>query len=159
MSLCSFVFFFMKPTPPRSTRTDTRFPYTTLFRSVRQQYWNIEFELVVHDDLLSLFLVSARAARRISAPPLMAIMAVAKPIRRSGQLVPSHSTSTPVIRPSRPQAAILAKSENVLGTWHSVLTMEIIEEDSSLHHREWVDGSEYSGRGFDRTMEPGLCRY
>ncbi|WP_454888887.1 recombinase family protein [Sphingobium indicum] len=35
-------------------------------------------------------------------------------------------------RPSRPQAAILAKSENVLGTWHSVLTMEIIEEDSSL---------------------------
>src|SRR3546814_19142057 len=58
------------------------------------------------------------------------------------------------IRPSRPQAAILAKSENVLGTWHSVLTMEIIEEDSSLHHREWVDGSEYSGRGFDRTMEP-----
>src|SRR3546814_4887535 len=62
-------------------------------------------------------------------------------------------------RPSRPQAAILAKSENVLGTWHSVLTMEIIEEDSSLHHREWVDGSEYSGRGFDRTMEPELCRY
>src|SRR3546814_6474888 len=45
------------------------------------------------------------------------------------------------------------------GTWHSVLTMEIIEEDSSLHHREWVDGSEYSGRGFDRTMEPELCRY
>src|SRR3546814_13934171 len=39
------------------------------------------------------------------------------------------------IRPSRPQAAILAKSENVLGTWHSVLTMEIIEEDSSLHHK------------------------
>ncbi|AOF95414.1 hypothetical protein BSY17_4127 (plasmid) [Sphingobium sp. RAC03] len=63
------------------------------------------------------------------------------------------------IWPSRPQAAILAKSENVLGTWHSVLTMEIIEEDSSLHHREWVDGSEYSGRGFDRTMEPELCRY
>lgn len=69
----------------------------------------------------------------------------------------SHDLSQ--YRPSRPQAAILAKSENVLGTWHSVLTMEIIEEDSSLHHREWVDGSEYSGRGFDRTMEPELCRY
>src|SRR3546814_20048443 len=61
--------------------------------------------------------------------------------------------------PSRPQAAILAKSVNVLGTCHSVLTMDIIAEDSSLHHREWVDGSEYSGRGFDRTMEPELCRY
>src|SRR3546814_3033852 len=50
------------------------------------------------DLLLSLFLVSARASRRISTPPLMAMMAVAKPTRRSGQLVPSHSTSTPAIR-------------------------------------------------------------
>src|SRR3546814_1574777 len=30
-SLC--VFFLMIPRPPRSTRTDTLFPYTTLFRS------------------------------------------------------------------------------------------------------------------------------
>src|SRR3546814_13099183 len=29
-----FVFFLMKRRPPRSTRTDTLFPYTTLFRSV-----------------------------------------------------------------------------------------------------------------------------
>src|SRR3546814_9345471 len=28
-----FVFFVMLRLPPRSTRTDTRFPYTTLFRS------------------------------------------------------------------------------------------------------------------------------
>src|SRR3546814_9407008 len=35
MSSCSFVFFFflMIRRPPRSTRTDTLFPYTTLFRS------------------------------------------------------------------------------------------------------------------------------
>src|SRR3546814_9142450 len=31
--LCSFVFFLMIRRPPRSTRTDTLFPYTTLFRS------------------------------------------------------------------------------------------------------------------------------
>src|SRR3546814_8042142 len=32
-----FIFFFlMIRRPPRSTRTDTLFPYTTLFRSVRQ---------------------------------------------------------------------------------------------------------------------------
>src|SRR3546814_2074301 len=31
MSVCSFVFL-MIPRPPRSTRTDTLFPYTTLFR-------------------------------------------------------------------------------------------------------------------------------
>src|SRR3546814_12579318 len=33
---CCF-FFLMIRRPPRSTRTDTLFPYTTLFRSCRQQ--------------------------------------------------------------------------------------------------------------------------
>src|SRR3546814_18389275 len=32
-SLLSVCFFLMKRRPPRSTRTDTLFPYTTLFRS------------------------------------------------------------------------------------------------------------------------------
>src|SRR3546814_4439760 len=32
-SLCFFFFFLMIRRPPRSTRTDTLFPYTTLFRS------------------------------------------------------------------------------------------------------------------------------
>src|SRR3546814_17440979 len=30
---CCFIFFLMIRRPPRSTRTDTLFPYTTLFRS------------------------------------------------------------------------------------------------------------------------------
>src|SRR3546814_3257939 len=30
----SFFFFLMRRRPPRSTRTDTLFPYTTLFRSI-----------------------------------------------------------------------------------------------------------------------------
>src|SRR3546814_9372371 len=36
--LCAFVIFFflMIRRPPRSTRTDTLFPYTTLFRSLRK---------------------------------------------------------------------------------------------------------------------------
>src|SRR3546814_18422112 len=35
LSWCFFVFFFlMIRRPPRSTRTDTLFPYTTLFRSI-----------------------------------------------------------------------------------------------------------------------------
>src|SRR3546814_19805213 len=33
MSLLVIFFFLMRRRPPRSTRTDTRFPYTTLFRS------------------------------------------------------------------------------------------------------------------------------
>src|SRR3546814_18709432 len=32
----SFCFFLMILRPPRSTRTDTLFPYTTLFRSLRR---------------------------------------------------------------------------------------------------------------------------
>src|SRR3546814_4437567 len=32
------VFFLMRRRPPRSTRTDTLFPYTTLFRSYQAQY-------------------------------------------------------------------------------------------------------------------------
>src|SRR3546814_7425969 len=36
--LCSICFFFLRiRRPPRSTRTDTLFPYTTLFRSTRDQ--------------------------------------------------------------------------------------------------------------------------
>src|SRR3546814_6561304 len=34
-----FFFFLMIRRPPRSTRTDTLFPYTTLFRSLRRQRW------------------------------------------------------------------------------------------------------------------------
>src|SRR3546814_4395065 len=33
LSMCAFFFFLMIRRPPRSTRTDTLFPYTTLFRS------------------------------------------------------------------------------------------------------------------------------
>src|SRR3546814_16790402 len=35
MHSCLFFFFLMIRRPPRSTRTDTLFPYTTLFRSGR----------------------------------------------------------------------------------------------------------------------------
>src|SRR3546814_12035426 len=34
---CDFFFFLMIRLPPRSTRTDTLFPYTTLFRSSRRR--------------------------------------------------------------------------------------------------------------------------
>src|SRR3546814_12390082 len=35
--MCMLIFFLMIRRPPRSTRTDTLFPYTTLFRSVRRR--------------------------------------------------------------------------------------------------------------------------
>src|SRR3546814_13925886 len=36
-SVCFIFFFLMIRRPPRSTRTDTLFPYTTLFRSRRKR--------------------------------------------------------------------------------------------------------------------------
>src|SRR3546814_16051009 len=36
--ICVCFFFLMRRRPPRSTRTDTLFPYTTLFRSLRDQF-------------------------------------------------------------------------------------------------------------------------
>src|SRR3546814_13765845 len=38
MRFDSCIFFLMIRRPPRSTRTDTLFPYTTLFRSVNRWY-------------------------------------------------------------------------------------------------------------------------
>src|SRR3546814_16095521 len=47
--IASYLFFFlMIRRPPRSTRTDTRFPYTTLFRSHRVDEAPVERRLRVH---------------------------------------------------------------------------------------------------------------
>src|SRR3546814_14105956 len=53
-SVTSSVFFFlMIRRPPRSTRTDTLFPYTTLFRSVPEQA-RAMFPCVMPDDVPAL---------------------------------------------------------------------------------------------------------
>src|SRR3546814_10399059 len=43
-----YVFFLMIRRPPRSTRTDTLFPYTTLFRSLAKQAIDIQNRIVCH---------------------------------------------------------------------------------------------------------------
>src|SRR3546814_20125407 len=48
------IFFLMIRRPPRSTRTDTLFPYTTLFRSGRGQEFPHLGELLVDDSRRSL---------------------------------------------------------------------------------------------------------
>src|SRR3546814_3414864 len=40
-----FIFFLMIRRPPRSTRTDTLFPYTTLFRSTNNELLEIDRQL------------------------------------------------------------------------------------------------------------------
>src|SRR3546814_12977841 len=49
LGIFSFIFFLMIRRPPRSTRTDTLFPYTTLFRSVFElQVDAVMFRFVRH---------------------------------------------------------------------------------------------------------------
>src|SRR3546814_20858461 len=47
------VFFLMRRRPPRSTRTDTLFPYTTLVRSLLREHRNdfTDFSGVSHPDV------------------------------------------------------------------------------------------------------------
>src|SRR3546814_13016304 len=49
-------FFLMIRRPPRSTRTDTLFPYTTLFRSRSHRLWAVEGQPVV--DFVSAAIVN-----------------------------------------------------------------------------------------------------
>src|SRR3546814_17079913 len=64
-----FVFFLMVRRPPRSTRTDTLFPYTTLFRSVVGR-------------------CSTRGPLPIATSALRRLRSRNQPLRRPGKLVP-----------------------------------------------------------------------
>src|SRR3546814_11773450 len=59
---CLFVFFFlMIRRPPRSTRTDTLFPYTTLFRSIAIAVLVMREQLAdLGDDLVRIGVVDLR---------------------------------------------------------------------------------------------------
>src|SRR3546814_9634316 len=54
--------------PPRSTRTDTRFPYTTLFRSLEPQFVGVDLFLIV--GLRRVRAEDRQAALTVAARPL-----------------------------------------------------------------------------------------
>src|SRR3546814_13763597 len=60
--LCILFFFLIIRRPPRSTRTDTLFPYTTLFRSflARDDHERRSFRLVFHRRVIDRHLRAAR---------------------------------------------------------------------------------------------------
>src|SRR3546814_18076096 len=61
-----FVCFLMILRPPRSTRTDTLFPYTTLFRSIAPSVGDIFYSNAIKNGLLPIRL-PAEAVERIWA--------------------------------------------------------------------------------------------
>src|SRR3546814_7452391 len=79
-------FFLMIRRPPRSTRTDTLFPYTTLFRSAEGRAGQIIDDLVEigigHDDAMVL-----RAAHRLDALSVRdaAVIDIMRDVRRADE--------------------------------------------------------------------------
>src|SRR3546814_6098265 len=68
LSFSSLFFFLMIRRPPRSTRTDTLFPYTTLFRSPQEALQRaIEHREIFHDEMVHLM----RSIMRGELSPVM----------------------------------------------------------------------------------------
>src|SRR3546814_13194307 len=86
-----FFFFLMIRRPPRSTRTDTLFPYTTLFRSLPGQR---------RRQRQGLHRVQVRLRPR--AGP-----AQAAPVSRDLRLRPARGRHPPALRPGRPRRPAL----------------------------------------------------
>src|SRR3546814_12169171 len=93
----SFFFFLMIRRPPRSTRTDTLFPYTTLFRSLEcermQRLGRSRFSL--HNDIVQTSLITAAFWLLLSlwlGPAIMGFVLAASfwADRKSSRLNSSH---------------------------------------------------------------------
>src|SRR3546814_5361190 len=75
-----FLFFSMSRRPPRSTRTDTRFPYTSLFRSLG--YHDLEPYFVENDRIMGVSGLAGDPMYPPKQPPLPPL-----PIGRAGEVV------------------------------------------------------------------------
>src|SRR3546814_3774034 len=94
--LLTFFFFLMLRRPPRSTRTDTLFPYTTLFRSR---------PLVIHtlaDERRTLAAIIFFAEKEHTPTPSYPHLAGCRPVRRHSKSLPSCPD---LIRASMPGSA------------------------------------------------------
>src|SRR3546814_3444638 len=62
--------------PPRSTRTDTLFPYTTLFRSIaREALERVAIELVRQEDRMDELRIAVRSERVLVDGPFQLVLA------------------------------------------------------------------------------------
>src|SRR3546814_10849061 len=81
---CVYIFFLMIRRPPRSTRTDTLFPYTTLFRSV-EGLWRLHYA-VGHTNILR------RLPKRQQCPPTHEARSAWRRDRRTGSRSEEHTS-------------------------------------------------------------------
>src|SRR3546814_13384629 len=87
------VFFLSMRLPPRSTRTDTLFPYTTLFRS--QASWNKARELLNDGAQTGVMNTVLRTALAQDTGDIDQALALADTLRRAGFDDPRYPLPTP----------------------------------------------------------------
>src|SRR3546814_12102796 len=88
LSVFFFIFFLMRRRPPRSTRTDTLFPYTTLFRSL-----SLRREARRYADAAGLLLdshVAGGLGGRGETFDWCAVPKLARPLLLAGGLTPAN---------------------------------------------------------------------
>src|SRR3546814_12272582 len=83
---CSLVFFLMIRRPPRSTRTDTLFPYTTLFRSTSASRLPAT-AAPSRDRPLSLLAVQAAQAQRVQLDESLGVALVIDGVFLEGHML------------------------------------------------------------------------
>src|SRR3546814_6455887 len=90
-------FFLMIRRPPRSTRTDTLFPYTTLFRSKVRGKWTYLYRAVdKRGDTIDFYLSptrSAKAAKRFLGKALRGLKHWEKPATLNTDKAPSYGAA------------------------------------------------------------------
>src|SRR3546814_7227138 len=98
-SFTSFMFFFfMIRRPPRSTRTDTLFPYSTLFRSGRRVVVGFHLHQDVHRLLHRTVLAGFRVRSEEHTAELQSLMRSSYAVfclkKKNNQLIDQFTTST-----------------------------------------------------------------
>src|SRR3546814_8652130 len=103
-----FFFFLMIRRPPRSTRTDTLFPYTTLFRSAALRLPNVlECHLVSGDfDYLIKARISEMARSEEHTSELQSLMRISYAVFCLKKKTNTHTPKTELKPPHNTQAHI-----------------------------------------------------
>src|SRR3546814_20908534 len=123
--LSIFFFFLMIRRPPRSTRTDTLFPYTTLFRSERQERGRAQYLSASAAVLSTLCAGDAGLCRSLDACRAAWSGAALPPLARTGAwtadgYLPAARTGCTRKRPSMrsgPPARVATYSVGRSRTW------------------------------------------
>src|SRR3546814_16859341 len=111
--------------PPRSTRTDTLFPYTTLFRSAAAHYWASRAAVAAGQPALVQPRLRAAAANEVPFYGLLAAasLGVEQAIQRANIRAASRAWPPPADLPPVSLPMALAEHGQVIYAGHSLLIL------------------------------------